>query len=287
MNYRTDRRLVPYHLVSPGFEAIYTGEKSAEPIHEPGWPITRSTDEAGNVIERWSVWTWTPLNGELSWNAEINAINRMQVALGPLDDETRRMRAQIGSLVLCDPGVPVTVDALLDAIGRGRLGERPFHNGCWCDSMAWDARGTQPRQVEVMQILEDCLTAYLDGISLEALTQRFPDAEGFLQRMYAWLGPLEALPKVKKLMLERILLPFQYFTKRDLDYAAGELDCFGEGGRGAQLDERIAALAGLPKIYPDYRGEFRVNLQSLRDPEQQELYRICGAIAHSLHHLSD
>ena len=55
----------------------------------------------------------------------------MQEKLGPLDDKIRQIHAHIGSLVPCDGGFPVTVDELLNAIGRGELSDPSFHNGCW------------------------------------------------------------------------------------------------------------------------------------------------------------
>ena len=39
-------------------------------------------------------------------------------------------------------------------------------------------------------------------------------ATGFIQRTYDWLGPVTKLGQVQRLMLERVLLPFEYFTKR-------------------------------------------------------------------------
>ncbi len=281
------KQLVPYEQLSPGFEAVYTGETFPTPLHEDGWPISRHTDPQGNIYEQWSVWTWTPMHGEVTSPTERQAIDRLQAALGPLDDETRRLRAHIGSLVLCDPGIPVTLDALLDAIGCGRLGEHTFHNGCWCDSLWWESQSTQPRQTESMAIIESCVIAYLAGESLPSLVARYPDAAGFLRRMYAWLGPRRDLAEIQVLMLHRMLLPFDYFTGRSRDYAAGERDCYGEGGRGRQLDEQMESLAGLPEIHANYKGEYRTALQSIPVPEKQELYRICGALAHGLHGLSD
>jgi hypothetical protein len=100
-------------MVSPGLEAVYTGETSAEAISARGWPISRFTDAQGRVYEKWSVWTW---RGEPSqWDEEIRRTNAMQERLGPLDDNTRQIRAHNGSLVLCEPGVSVTIDDLASA----------------------------------------------------------------------------------------------------------------------------------------------------------------------------
>ena len=124
------QKLVPYEFVAPGFEGVYTGEWSSSPAEETEIITVRATDDAGNVIVRWPVFTWTFPGKEKDWDDEIRHINKMQVELGPLDDDTRQIRAHIGSLVPCDSGMPVTVDELLGAIGRGKLSEPSFHNGC-------------------------------------------------------------------------------------------------------------------------------------------------------------
>jgi hypothetical protein len=279
------RRLVPYAMVSPGFEAVYTGERSEAPIAPQGWPISRYTDEQGDVIERWSVWTWR--SDPADWDEDIRCISAMQKRLGPLDDDTRQIRAHIGSLVLCEPGIPMTVDDLLGAIGRGRFIEPPLHNGCWCCGMWWQCRGTQHGQGEAMAIIEQIIQGYLAGAPWCELDQRFPGAAGLIRRAGAWLPQAADLSAVQRLMLQRMLLPFEFLSGRNRDYDAGNRDCFEEGGRGPELDGEIARLAGLPGIYAEYKREFREALQTIQDPQQKELYRICGALAHGLHGLSD
>lgn len=281
------KRLVPYERVSPGFEAVYTGEKAEGPVEPGSGPVYSDVDADGNVIQRWSTWTWTWQGREAEWDEEIRHINRMQAALGHLDAETRRIRAHIGSLVPCESTFPVTADELLEAIGRGRLAEQPFHNGCWCTSMWWDSRGAQVGRGEAMQTVEDCLRGYLRGDSQAELIARFPYAGGFLRRMFQWLGPADELMYIQRLMIERMLVPFEFFAWRRRDYDEINRESFGEGGRGEALDAEIARLAGLPKIYPDYTDEFRRALAHLTDPYKKELYGICGRIAHGLHGLSD
>ena len=112
-----EKRLVPYHMIQPGFEAIYTGERAERPIEAPKGPspFINFTDSSGNVIQKWSTWTWTftdkwPEEGREWANEEIRYINGMQVKLGHLSDGVRKIRAHIGSLVPCDNGFPVTVD---------------------------------------------------------------------------------------------------------------------------------------------------------------------------------
>ncbi|MEH6502236.1 MAG: hypothetical protein V7751_22945, partial [Pseudoalteromonas distincta] len=74
------KRLVPYELTEPGWEALYTGEKRDTPDD--------TTDGQGNVIERWS--TWAFMDGGKEWgdfDEEIVHINKMQEKLGTLDDD--------------------------------------------------------------------------------------------------------------------------------------------------------------------------------------------------------
>ncbi|MFH2068996.1 MAG: hypothetical protein ABII89_06005 [Candidatus Omnitrophota bacterium] len=278
------RKLVPYETVSPGFEAIYTGEKSDRPIESNNWPISRFTDKNSNVIEKWSVWTWR--SDPAKWDEEIRCLNALQERLGHLDDDTRQVRAQIGSLVLCESGIPTTVDDILMAIGRARFLEPPLHNGCWCGGMWWENRVTQHGQEKAMAAIEQIILGYLAAAESKSLIERFPDAEGFIRRTYGWLPLSAELSEIQRLMIRRMLLPFEFFTKRNADCGAVNHNCFEDGGRGSQLDGEISRLAGLPKIYPDYKPEFYENLQTVGDPRKKDLYRVCGAIAHGLHGLS-
>lgn len=294
------QRPVPYGLVSPGFEAVYTGEKSSSPIEETEIITARATDDVGNVIVRWPVFSWTFPGQEKDWDDEIRHINGMQARLGPLDDDARQIRAHIASLVPCDSGLPITVDELLNAIGCGKLSEPSFRNGCWCPGMWWQQRTTQPLHMESMRTIHAVLTEYLARRSRADAVADSPHAAGFIRRTYDWLGPLSRLTEVQRLMLERMLLTVEYFTRNsdtipsqfpdqaDLEEAeAAVKDLFAEGGRGPRLDAKIAEKAGLPKICPCWDEKFRENLDSIDDHRKKELYQICGGIASGVHTLSD
>ena len=275
-------QFVRYALLEPGFEGRYTGQKLSLPVDVALLPKEHLADEQGDVYLHYPLWTWTGV--PLEWGPEIARINRLQEALGPLDDETRHIRAEIASLAHCDSGFPLTVDELLAAIGRGRFLEPPFHNGCYHSP---DLKTTQPGQEAAMQVIDEILRGYLTCQSAAEAQTRYPQAGGFIRRAYRWFGPLAKFTALQKLMLERVLLLFPFFAKRERDYEAAERDIFGEGGRGQQLDAQIAALAGLPKICADYRKEFRETLAGIADPDKKELYRICGALAHGAHTISD
>lgn len=273
----------PYEEVPVGFEAMYTGGDESDAMKDTSVPWDCYADADGNAIMRYSLWG-AFFTREEDWGDEIRLINRMQALLGSLDDDTRAIRAQIASLVPCDSGFPVTVDEMLNAIGTGQLPRHAFHPGCW---LSRGTRTTQPGQSESMHIIEGVLLAYLESQPAETLIALSPHVRGFVERTYAWLGPVIQLTKVQRLMIERMLLPFQFFAKHTEDRDAAFADCFGERGRGRQLDAEISALAGLPEIYPSYRQEFRDNLASIADLEKRAIYSVCGYIADCVSELSD
>ncbi|MHC4070298.1 MAG: hypothetical protein ACYSR8_12130, partial [Planctomycetota bacterium] len=206
-------KLVPYDAVSPGFEGIYTGKKSSS---------EGESDDEGNEISRWPVFTWTFPGQEKDWDEEIKHINNIQSKLGDLDDSTRQIRAHIASFVPCDSGFPVTVDELLNAIGRGKLDEPSFHNGCWCPGMWWEQKTSQPLQMQSVMTIRDVLTGYLAGKGKEEFVKRYPHAAGFINRTHEWLGAVSELSKVQSKMLDRMLLTIDFLTKASPVAAATE-----------------------------------------------------------------
>jgi hypothetical protein len=274
-------KLVPYDLVMPGWEGVYTGEKSDSPDD--------STDDEGNVIARWSTWPFADYGADWTqWDDEIQHINRIQEALGPLSDEVRQIRIHIGGLVLCDSGVPVSVDELLRTIGAGRLPKKPFKVGCLPGGQG---ETTQPRHAESMRIIESVLRGYLAGELEERFIREFPHAAGFVRRTYDWLGPSQDLTELQNLLLQRMLLPFEYFTRSsfgdyDLAMQAGEI-CFGDDGVGAELDRRVCELANLPEIQRLRYGMYEKNLETIEDAEKRDLYTVCTRIACGVYELSD
>jgi hypothetical protein len=272
-------QLVPYKLLKPGWEGVYTGEKSDAPDD--------STDNEGNVISRWSTWPFADYGAK--WpDDEIRQINRMQETLGALSDETRRIRIHLGGLVLCDSGVPVSIDELLYAIGSEALPAKPFRAGCLPGG---EGETTQPSHSESMRIIESVLHGYLAGNPKEHFIREFPHAAGFVTRTYDWLGSSQDLTKVQKLLLERMLLPFEYFTRSS--FADHELimrisdDCFGDDGEGAELDKRICEIADLPEIQRLRYGMYEKNIKTIGDAEKRDLYTVCTRIACGVYELSD
>jgi len=274
--------LVRQELLEPGFEARYTGGTDIAACKSDDCRAY-SVDPDGNVFMKYSTWGFAHATPD-KWNDEIRYINSLQAALGLLDDKTRRIRQHVASLECCDSGVPVTIDEVLNAIGTGALSANPFHPGCW---MGQGQRTTQPGDTAAMKLVEEVVRGLLAGKPMQEFLAAYPYAQGFIERTYQWLGDPAKLTQVQKLMLERMLLPFEFFTKRNRDDAAVSRNCFEPGGHGEQLDGEISRLAGLPRIYPNYRDEFDQALAGIDDPQKKELYTICGYIAHGVRGLSD
>lgn len=148
-------------------------------------------------------------------------------------------------------------------------------------------RNTQPGHVESMRVIEDVLRGFLNGKSEEESITKYPCAKGFIKRTYGWLGSYEEFSELQRLLMKRMLLPFEYFTKRDEDINTVSIKCFYEGGEGFSFDEQIAELAGLPKIFSIYKKEYTANLDTISEPDKREFYKICGEIAGVVYEASD
>jgi len=299
---------VPYDQVPPGFEAMYTGETSTTPVQRSEMTSTVYSDEEGNLISQWCTMPWIFPNEEGQWKEDewddtIKHLCDMQSGLGPLTDSIRRLRAHITSLIPCDSGLPVTVDEILFAIARGKLDRVSFRNGCLCSGMAPQLKTSQPRQAESVSTIHAVLNAYIAGGSREDAIKAHPEAAGFINRSYGWLGAVSDLSTVQRKMLDRMLLTISYFAR----YSCTALDTlatmeeseqqemqamindwsYDQGGRGAALDAEIANEAGLPKIYAQYDPACQETLDKLEDGQKRELYKICCAIASGVQSLSD
>ncbi len=301
--------LVPYDQVSPGFEAAYTGETSATPVREGQMTFALYSDEDGNLIAQWCTipWIFPDEKGEWkedAWDDTVKYLRDMQSKLGPLTDSIRQIRCHITGLIPCDSGLPVTVDELLFAIARGKLERSSFKNGCLSSGMGCQLKTSQPRQAESHRTIHAVLNAYLAGEPREDAIKAHPEATGFINRSYQWLGAVSDLSKVQRKMLDRVLLTVDFLTGPN-PTAAGtqfflegaelqDIEAWGkdlfydENGRGLRLDAEISELAGLPKIHPEWdHPAYQEALDTLKDEQKQELYKACCAIASGIHGFSD
>ena len=300
--------LVPYDQVSPGFEAVYTGETSSTPVRENEMVSTLYSDENGNLIRQWSTIPWTFPDKEDGWKEgewddTIKHLHDMQSKLGPLTDSIRQIRAHITGLIPCDSGLPVTVDELLFAIARGKLERSSFKNGCLCSGMGCQLRTSQPGHTESLRTIHAVLHAYLAGEPEENALKAHPQAAGFINRSYQWLGAVSELSQVQGKMLDRMFLIIDFFAKTSFTVAdtqsalkeseLQELEALGkdlfydENGRGARLDAEISEKAGLPKIHPQWNPEYQKTLDKVEESGKKELYKVCCAIAAGVQSLSD
>jgi len=300
--------LVPYDQVSPGFEAVYTGETSSTPVQENQMVSTLYSDEDGNLISQWCTIPWFFPNEEGQWKEDewddtVKHLRDMQSKLGPLTDSIRRLRAHITGLIPCDSGLPVTVDEALFAIAREKLERSSFKNGCLCSGMGRQLKTSQPGHVESLRTIHGILHAYLAGEPKDDAIKAYPEAAGFIKRSYQWLGAVSQLNKVQRKMMDRMFLIIDFFAKTSVTVAGVEssleeselkdMEALGkdlfydENGRGARLDAEIADLAGLAKIYPQWNPEYQKTLDTLKESDKKELYKVCCAIAAGVQSLSD
>ena len=299
--------LVPYDQVSPGFEAVYTGETSSTPVRENQMTSTLYSDEDGNLISQWCTIPWIFPNEEGQWKEDewddtVKHLCEMQARLGPLDDEIRRLRAHITGLIPCDSGLPVTVDEVLFAIARGKLERSSFKSGCLCSGTGCQLKTSQPGHMESLRTIHAVLNAYLAGETRDDAIKAHPEAAGFINRSYEWLGAVSDLSKVQSKMLDRVLLTIGSFAKyagttvdsqsplegselQDVE-ALGKDIFLDENGRGPSLDAEIADQAALPKIRPEWDPAYPETLDTIKDGQKQELYKTCCAIASGVHSLS-
>jgi hypothetical protein len=301
---------VPYDQVSPGFEAVYTGETSEEPVQKSEMVSTLYSDEDGNLISQWCTIPWFFPNEEGQWKEDewddtVKHLHEMQSKLGPLTDSIRLLRCHITGLIPCDSGLPVTVDELLFAIARGKLERSSFKNGCMCSGMGCKLKTSQPRQMESIRTIYGVLNAYLVGETREDAVKAHPEAAGFINRSYEWLGAVSDLKKIQKKMLDRMLLTFDFFIRTNYTgtdpqmppgggsalqalEAMGKDVFYDENGRGPRLDAEISELAGFPNIHPEWdHPAYQEALDTLKDEQKQELYKTCCAIASGIHTASD
>jgi len=301
-------KLVPYDQVSPGYEAAYTGETSSTPVQENEMVTTLYSDENGNLIRQWSTipWTCPDKEGEWkegAWDDTVKHLHEMQIKLGPLTDSIRLIRCHISGVTPCDSGLPVTVDELLFAIARGKLERSSFKNGCLCSGMGCQLKTSQPQQMESVKTIHAVLNAYIADEPKQNAIKAYPEAAGFINRSYQWLGAVSGLSKVQRKMLDRMLLTFDFFIK--LNYTGTDPQCslegsalqdmealgkdvfYDENGRGLRLDAEISDLAGLPKIRPEWDPAYQETLDTIKDGQKQELYKTCCAIASGVHTASD
>ena len=300
--------LVPYDRVSPGFEAVYTGETSSTPVRKNDMISTLYSDESGNLIRQWCTIPWVFPNEkgewrECEWDDTVKHLCDMQAKLGPLTDGIRLLRCHITSLIPCDSGLPVTVDELLFAIARGKLEQSSFKNGCLCSGMGCQLKTSQPDQMQSAKTIHAVLDAYLASEPKQNAIKAYPEAAGFINRSYQWLGAVSGLSEVQRKMLDRMRLTISFFT--ELSYTGTspksslegselqDMEAFGkdvfydENGRGPRLDADISDQAGLPKIRPEWDPAYRETLDTIKDGQKQALYKTCCAIASGIHTASD
>ena len=120
--------LVPYELVEPGIEGFYCDEPKNKDER-----LNYQQDSEGKWYYKFNLHTFWELDSQDKSHV-WKALNALQVKLGDLDDISRLIRIEIGSLVKCQSSFPIGIDQLLDSIGRHEFSrENTFRMGCWME----------------------------------------------------------------------------------------------------------------------------------------------------------
>lgn len=115
--------LFPYEYVPAGFEIVIDlGSHAEDQINGEIVPGSK-----GGI---WNLWFNTTLSDKPeTWDDEVKAINRMQTALGNLNDDQRLIRAHMAGFCRFHPSFPKSIDILCEETGTGRF-TRPVRFGC-------------------------------------------------------------------------------------------------------------------------------------------------------------
>jgi hypothetical protein len=128
-----------------------------------------------------------------------------------------------------------------------------------------------------MAVVEQVLRRYLAGEPAEALIADLPHAAGFIRRTFEWLGPRSGLSELQRLMLEKMLLQFDFYTGRNTDHEVALREATDKGGgRAAELRAEFAALAGLPAKWAE-----------VSEPKKKDLCRLWRRLDGNVYDLSD
>ena len=284
-------QLAEQTLIPAGFERIY--------VDELMWWMSDhmlTEDEEGRRYLEAALWNCE--NDPEKWGPEVRYLVAMGERLRPQSEDIRKVRAYISSLTPCAAGLPVGIVEILRAIGRGRMDEPTYWNGCWSGGNWWENLQPQADQPAVMRTIHSILIQWRNGESLYDLIATYPEAKGFINRVFEWLGNPKEFSEIQDLMLERFLLPFDLYmldmrfdpnNKSQPRLQQMQFDVFEEAygprGRGQAIDQKIARLAGLPPIKG--LNAYSEIPEEITDPLKRRIYRAAGLLAHGLHTTCD
>ena len=103
--------LAPYERTRPGYELGVSAASLGLSEHFP---------DAGGGFYEVNLWALWKRADQAALDPEKQAVDRMQLALGPLSDGDRYVRLQIACLARCFWTFPATVDLILDGIAAGQ-----------------------------------------------------------------------------------------------------------------------------------------------------------------------
>ncbi len=266
--------LVPYQWVKPGIEGFYCDEPKNKDER-----LNYHQDSEAKWYYKFNLHTFWELNWE-DKSPIWKALNTLQAKLGDLDDISRLMRIEIGSLVKCQSSFPIGIDQLLDSIGRHELKrENIFTMGCWMELGERNNRVTfKSSLLHVVSIIDQ----YLNKKTKEDQLKENKDAEilkKFINRFYSWFPINDKLTEVQELLLQRL----KFSIECNIDDNSWEdtyAKIFEKDTIGEELDKKIKKLIDIPdyttKFYAgDGQGpEWIQNRNKIEDPQKKDIYTI-------------
>ena len=201
------------------------------------------------------------------WDDEIRYINKMQEALGDLDENTRFLRIQISCFERCWYDFPENIDIILRGIAQGR--PETEHVSCeppWCSICSllrrrtgvlsrpeiWDryceaATRYNPNRSPRQRLARAYITI-LDWWSargdLTCLKSEMPEHGKLAEKIYGWL---EEPTKLKRLYVERIKLRLSGQAYPQTEQSMEKFFCKESEEVGKAIDRCIEAETGVKR----------------------------------------
>ena len=148
-------KLFPYAYVPPGFEIVI----DLSSLAEQGIKGEIVPGSKGGI---WNLWfNITLSDNPMTWDDEVQAINRMQGQLSEVTDDHRLIRAQMAEFCRDHPPFPLSIDVLCEEIGTGRF-SKPVRLGCEGRTLLYTLGYDDPPSRGIQQ--KETLNAYANSL---------------------------------------------------------------------------------------------------------------------------
>ena len=156
------------------------------------------------------LWSYTPFDGEISFDREIRDILAMEEEIGRIPAWAVDVAMHIDGLPHCGQiNFPEPIFAVCRGIGRERSDPRFM----FCFEATSATKAHVGRYTEILE-------GWCQGQTQDMASSGWPDCKEFIQKAYASLGPSTEL---KRLLVERVILQCRFWIESLITHAAGVL----------------------------------------------------------------